>query len=511
MQMLKSSWRWCRRNRALATSMLVAAMAMVMVAAIATREYYSTKELNAQVTAALDDERLQRQKSEATSAIAWDALDEIFARFAPRRVEAGGLSSANDDSEISLRPALSAEAAELLQNLLTYYNRLSDEGDSAIQYQQRIAEAHRRIGDIYQRLGKYKLAQAGYERAVSIFQQVASNAGEPEKSPRGGIAIAAVTNELANLQRSLNDRDSELILRGKAIRQLAGILEHDQRDQIQVIYELARTLYLHGRVERSTSGKPLQGGGMKERLQWPPGRKLPTTADAKMWSRGLDGPGALRASIQLLEPAGNGPEIRYLLARCYQDTANAGRGRTDPEAAVKARETLQQLVDEFPNVADYRFALCLTWAASDPGRTYRSSAENEALSVRFQQAVHHSAELVQRHTNEPAYQLLHGQVTLKLANVLSRARHPDESREAIEAAMRIHNNLANSFPDSLPCLLAQAHCKVEYARLLNRAGEATTARSLIEESIELLKGLQNRVSPNSSSASRCAMRPASSN
>lgn len=488
-------WRWCRRNRALAASMSVAALAIIMVAITSTLKYYSTKELNERVTGLLNDERVLRLKAETTSAIAWDALDEIFAGLAPRRVEAGGFSSTDGDSGLSLGPSLSAESAELLQKLLTYYNRLSDEGDTAIEYQQRIAEAHRRIGDIYQRLGKYELAQAGYERSVSIFQQVSSSAERSAQSAEVRIAIAAMTNELANVQRSLNDRDSELAFRADGIEQLADVMQNDVRDHGPAIYELARTLYFHGRIERPTSGKPLQRGGMKQRLQWPTDHELPAAADPEIWSIGLDGPRALRASIQLLERAGDSPEIRYLLARCYQDTANRGRGQTDPEAAAKARETFLQLVDEFPDVTDYRFALCLTWAASDPGRTNRSPAEFETLSTQFQQAVHHSAELVRRHPNEPAYHLLHGQLTVKLANVLSRARHPTESREAFESAMRIHNNLATSFPDSLPCLIAQAHSKVEFARQLSRFGETERARSLIEESIQLLEQLQQNGAP----------------
>ena len=174
---LNRLWRWCRRNRALATSISAANVATVLVAVVSTWSYFSERDLNDQVSTALcraktslQQEQEQRRKAENTSAIAWEALDEIFVRFAPRRVDPGAISA--DDDSLSIRPALSTKAAEVLENLPPYYNQLAEQGDDSSAHRQRIADAHRRVGDIYQRLEKYELAEQSYRRAVEMFDAV---------------------------------------------------------------------------------------------------------------------------------------------------------------------------------------------------------------------------------------------------------------------------------------------------------------------------------------------------
>ena len=494
--------RWCRRNRALSASLFVAATAVLMVAVISTLKYHSTKELNEQVSSALAstkvalaDEKTARQKADATSEIAWNALDEIFARFAPRRVDPGEIPAGSDGTGLSVKPALSAEAAGLLGQLLESYNALAAEGDSSAAYQQRIAEAHRRVGDIYQRLGKHDLALSEYKQAIEIFEHVQSHAEESGDAIESQLAIAAITNDIANIYRQRGDRDTEVTYRRDALGQLAELVHNDQREQIQLLYELARTLYLHGRLEREVSGKPVQGGRIKHRLHWPADHQLPQSADSDLWSAGLNSTIALHAAIELLQPLEQSPQCRYLLARCYQDAASGGARRIDADAMLKAEATLQQLVDEFPHVTDYRFALCLTWTAKEPRPADRKSAGLAAVKTRLQKALDYSQKLVQQHPNEPAYQLLRARAALRLANVPMQPRNIVESRKKFEEAIRLHDTLASTFPDSVPSQIAQANCRINFARYLNRIGNKSDARSLLNESVQLLDNLRRQGIP----------------
>ena len=71
-------WRWCRRNRAIASLAAAALTLLVLVAVVASIAYVRTRNANIQVTAALT-------KAETISGLSLQALDEIFERFAPDR------------------------------------------------------------------------------------------------------------------------------------------------------------------------------------------------------------------------------------------------------------------------------------------------------------------------------------------------------------------------------------------------------------------------------------------
>lgn len=482
-------WRWCRRNRALASSLLVATISLVLVAVVSTLKYYATQRLNAQISDTLRDEQIQRQKAETTSAIAWDALDEIFVRFSPRRVAPGGATIESDDPALSVRPAVSSETAALLEHLLKYYNRLADEGDNSVDYRRRIAEAHRRIADIYHRLGDYSLAKASYQRTLSLYDDIALSAGLASAEISDRVAIAAVTNELASIHRALDDRTTEFELRETAFQQLANVLMEDRDSESSAVLELARTLYLHGRVDRELSGRPVQGSRSKHRLEWPSGLDAPATAESATWPATFDGPLALQAAIELLEQSTD-PEARYLLACCYKDAAIRKGQATDRIFIARSQEILQQLVEEFPSVPDYRFALCLTWTTTEFRRNDSSTGELSDLTTHLESTVRHSEELVQQQPNELAYQLLQASVALKLAMLPLHPRNPNESRRRYETATRLHNKLVSRFPDSVPCQLAQITCRNSFARHLSRNGNSDDAKSLLRDTIELLEELR---------------------
>ncbi|MEM6471162.1 MAG: serine/threonine-protein kinase, partial [Planctomycetota bacterium] len=313
-------WRWCRRNRAFATTMTVAIAAIVLVAVTATWSYVSEKDLNQRIAIALDDaesslqmEQKHREKAESTSIIAWEVLDEIFAQFAPRRVDPGETPS--EEEGLSVRPVLSTEAAEMLRNLLPYYNRLAKEGDDTGMHRQRIAEAHRRVGDIYQRLEQFGLAEQSYRRSTEIFDSIDSD-GHANTESESQIAAAAVANELANLKRRTNSRGEEFQYRKEALARLAKSACENQDNSTELLYEIARTLYLHGRVHRESNGKPVRGDRTRQRLYWPTAEiPLPASLDAKVIKDGISGDNALKLAIGLLEPMSDNPECRFLLAR----------------------------------------------------------------------------------------------------------------------------------------------------------------------------------------------------
>src|SRR5690606_29606567 len=110
--------RWCRRNRTVAALTATVAALLVLVSVVASTGYVR--------------ESLHRQRAEAVSQVAVAVLDNIYTQFAPNTLRtsfAGGTDEAGNPvllAEQSSLP-LSKDVAVLLENLLEFYGRLSEQ------------------------------------------------------------------------------------------------------------------------------------------------------------------------------------------------------------------------------------------------------------------------------------------------------------------------------------------------------------------------------------------------
>ena len=151
-------WRWARRNRALAGLAASVSVLLVLIAVVSGVSYVRTTRANI-------EEARQRKKAEDTSALALEALDNIFQQFAPDRAAPASprliVGDAGKEVSVPVQPVLSKEAAALLEHMLAFYDRLAaQEGGDAL-LRRKVAEANRRVGDIHQRLGNYQEVGGG--------------------------------------------------------------------------------------------------------------------------------------------------------------------------------------------------------------------------------------------------------------------------------------------------------------------------------------------------------------
>ncbi len=225
-------WRWSRRNKALAALTASTFILLLVIAAVATVGYVSTAR--------------QRQRAEATSTLALDALDNIFRQFAPDRTApaSGALIVGESDEEIAVpaQPVLSKETAALLEHMLAFYDRLAEQGGDDARLRRKVAEANRRVGDIRQRLGHFEESKAAYLRAIDWYTRLA------EASPDDGdlrTEIARVHNELGNLHLAAYDFQAAYASYANALRTLEAVPSSLRSPQHQ--FELARTYYFLGR------------------------------------------------------------------------------------------------------------------------------------------------------------------------------------------------------------------------------------------------------------------------
>lgn len=239
-------WRWSRRNPAVSSLAGSTVFLIMLVAGVASFGYLRTKH-------ALQGEEEQRQMAEESAALALDALDRIFDRFSPSRmVASSGLSledGGNTTVDVPSPPAISKEAATLLEDMLVFYDRLSQQSSDELGLRRKSAEANRRVGDIRQRLGQYDEAVAAYRRAIGIYREIGDS---QEGSSSHATDIARIQNELGNLYRSTSKLQEA---RKAHLEALANLTSNDSssRELPEVQFERARTNYFLGTLSRQVS------------------------------------------------------------------------------------------------------------------------------------------------------------------------------------------------------------------------------------------------------------------
>ena len=541
---VESLWRWCRRNRAAAALTGVTLFLIVLVAVVATVGYVRT-------TNALAGEERQREKAEANTELAIEALDRIFDRFSPgptvarseltvEGVEEGGI-------EIPSAPVLSKEAAALLEDMLTFYDRLASQASDEIELHQKVAEANRRVGDIRQHLGQQDEAIAAYRRAIDMYRALGRRTSREADLD---VEIARVHNELGRLYRSMR-RLSDA--RGSHVEALA-ILEPllpDGSARPEIRYELARTHYFLGTRNRPEPGPephgpefdspppdapgpggpgfgppPGRGGQGRPRgpgapgpPPWrqprdrgsepPPFGRGPPGRHAAPPDAGPSPPGketgdqrgeddhlakAVALLGELVEEHPSNPSYRRMLALCHRERFPGLAGH-DWEAAVRALDrasaVLERLVGDFPRAPEYRYDLSETYAMVDPHGPFRSPYTPSVVEQRYRKALGIAEKLVAEHPHIPKYLASQAHLHHKLGTALRREQRLDEAEEQYRRAAAASASLMNQFPDALHHKVWLAVFRGSLADMLLRRGQTGQARLLLEGATAMLTELVN--------------------
>ncbi|OHB65841.1 MAG: hypothetical protein A2V70_16570, partial [Planctomycetes bacterium RBG_13_63_9] len=529
-------WRWCRRNPVVA-GLTSAVLAMVVVAAmIATIGYAQTRR-------AWMGESQQRQKAEATTELAMEALDKIFHQFAPNRItDAAEISLADaegDTVDVPIQPVISKETAAVLERMLEFYGQLGEQGGNNTKLRSKVADATRRVGDIRQRLGHYQEATAAYQRAIVLYRKMQRQSPDEIELL---TQIASVYNELGKVYRATEDEDNQRRSHSGALAVLAAA-QSQSHVSPGLRYELARTYYLMSRKGASAPKPPppppSPGEAPPERRSDParfgPFPPKPPLDGAARETRSVPGrPGDLRPgpdsdrrkrppadgeagprqprptldpppqqenmqkAIDLLEELVDQhpsiPEYRHLLAQCYRDmhpVAFIFSREAALEANDKAIEILEALVRDFPDVADFRYALSQTYADSPPPdrESFLSGDFASIAEKRFRKALKISEELVTEHPNIPEFAASQAEILFKLAETLRRAGQVADAQEFLRKSLDLQSSLARRFPDVLGYAIQMTRLEFELARLLREVGEQSAARSLLESSTAKLQEL----------------------
>lgn len=253
--------RWTRRHPLVAGLSSLVAVLILAVIAITGVAYARTSE-------ALQEQSLQRQRAETTLGVSLEALDKIYRRFAPERVLAPVRVDLGDEENqqiaVPTQPAFSRENAELLEEMLTFYDRFAALDAGSVTLRAETARANRRVADIHQRLGETDKAAAAYGQAIERYEQLAGMVSDPVPFQ---TEIARIHNELGNVALRQGDLDKGTHSYQTAL-DLLGKVTASQMPAVR--YELARTHYLLGR-RHETPALPDDGPPRHGPRHGPPG------------------------------------------------------------------------------------------------------------------------------------------------------------------------------------------------------------------------------------------------
>ena len=464
--------RWCRRNRALASLTGATLCLLILVAVVASIGYLRTK-------AALHGEALQRAKAEANASLAIEALDRIFDQASPTRIRilpplatpgAGGEDIAGPSS-----PALSKEAAALLEEMLPFYDRLAQQTGNDGTLRARTAEANRRVGAIRQRLGQFDAAAKAYQRAIALYQQL--NPGSPP-SANYKLETARIENELGRLFTS---RQQVAEARQAHLAALA-LLEAEAAlptAPTAVRFELARTCYFLGTHER-----PL------------PANSRPTDRPAQIADEQRD---HLARAVALLMALPSGPsvnpEYQHLLALCYlEGAAVAETRRSDAKGGAEhAIEILERLVAAFPEIPDYGYDLSEAYARIHIPRPPIPPDLERQIEERFGKSLALLEALVLQHPDVPDFRAAEARLHDKLGAFHRHMERWAEAEQSFRQAIAIQKSLVKQFPDAANYGVWMATFRIALADALLQRNQPREARTELEETIStLLHQLERR-------------------
>lgn len=504
-------WRWCRRNKLvaalsaavvglLATVAVVASVGYIRTSAALRRESFQRAQAETARKLA-DAERTraeqQRQKAEneyvraeANLRLAIQAFEDIFHRLVsepvfqphpPAREESEGEEEgAEEPWEVyGWTSILTEKDAAVVQTMLAFYDRFAQQNADNRTLQRETAQAYRRMGEIYLRLGNYEEAEKALRKAQTTYARIALDA-----KPPGQLLVeqAMVENRLGNVYW-FTGRGLPAIQSYKTAHQMLAEAPAEIAQTPACRLELARTYSALGRalswrwLGRRSSRKPPSPGA--------PGPVSPPAQEEP-----LDAVACYRQAIQLLqqlvEQSPQHPEYRLTLARTYRELASFAGRQLPPEqvaaARQKALELVEKLAADFPANPDYRFELAETYAAIARGGP-RSSPSLEDRH-RLQEALRIETELVKQYPHVPDYQAALARLHSELARWAAAAGQWAEAEDHLRQALTIQQSLADRFPHLLPYQMELARQWFLLSRVLQSQGKKEQYRKLLEEAIQ---------------------------
>ena len=425
--------RWGRRNPAIA-SMSAALLLCVTVSMT-------------MVTVNWRRAAREGRRAESNLTLALQSMDRLLGRFEADWMEHPiAPDSEQVAGQIELRFVVSDRSAAVLQEALSFYEEFAEQNASNPMLQRDTANAYRRVGGIYERLGQLDKAETAYRNELQLQLSVDDLSADPDNL----VKVAESQNRYAMVMSArYKHRAAQEQLRQVLSALSAYLAANPGSESVQ--YSLA--------VTNSNLGKVL----------W--------------WLRAFKRSAQKhRTSIVLLEQLvdehPNHALYRLSLARAYREyrLASFGRDRKHTsELWQAAAKLLEELVTDFPDVPDYRCELS-EMLVNGAQFGYADPREKDSQAAR---ALELSKSLAEEYAGIPRYKAAHARCLSIRANQIEH-ESLDDAKDLHNQAAAIYSNLCAQFPSvndyltfSAQALAAQADCHI-------KLGDTSAARNALQ-------------------------------
>lgn len=443
-------WRWSRRNP------LVAGLsAALLIGAIGSFALVSNKWREAVA---------ENRRAEANLSLALESMDQILQRFGSSWMADPAVAERDPESmasDVEFQVDVSAQSIAVLQDALKFYDRFAKQNATNTALQRDTAKVHRRVGDIYDRLGQYANAEAAHRRALKILDAELADASDPAGQAELVLERARTLNGLGNTQfaRSEFDKASNVfgMVRGSLQNSPFKGRPEFQAELATAYNNLGRTdKFLHAH-ERAIENHRLAVG---------------------LWER-------------VVQQKPSEASYRLALAHAYRNyfthvVRHGDRGQTKEIKHLRSSgiKILEQLVDDFPGVPDYKSELSEMLIVSCSCRA--EGDEKQRRADRLARAASLAQELVDDHPTIPRYRFVRGRVLREFAGH-ERKTDRESAKANYAEAVVICRSLAEEFPDVPVYHMVLAFALKDQAENLWACGDAGPAKESYYEATVSLK------------------------
>lgn len=421
-----SSWeharRWCRRNPAIAALTTSTLLLLVIGCFAAVFGYLHESKLRASA-------ETESSRAEANLGLAAEAFDTIFRRVGVQSPSRSLADSANASELGELpTPRLSNNDVQILEGLLSFYDRFAEANGNSRRWQYESALAYRKVGEIQQRLGRAHRAQAAFERAIDLLKQIPSLEDATQSPPQ--LEMASIYQQLGDLAMAADqfdvayqrfDQASAIIRDGDGDWRQSPEAQH----QLAQAYSAMAKANVFGQViPLSTTGAPVDAE---------PARKL------------------LAQSIEILERLveddPKSGDYRLALARSWEDLGGmmhfSQQGEISSNHVNQAIALLEELVEEFPHEAEYRRALAWTYAHA--AEFTPQDLDREPLDL-LQSSRELLVDMPPEFAEQPETQEILARISQHLAERRLDAHQLDDVDKLLAESRQAISKLAEDFP-----------------------------------------------------------------
>lgn len=467
-------WRWCRRNPAIAATSAMAVGLLLTVAVVSAVAYFQTsfalleaQDATTQAQLAKLDADRARNDAEENLRLAIEAFDSILDNITARGLpQSLGLELGSPDQP-PIQSTLTDDDAELLRQLLAFYQKFADQNANDVELSLRILSAHQRIARIQIRLEQLDNADQSLQTALTLAETMLERHPDQLEVLRIRIRVINDMGELAYLTEDRKSRPGPGFEKHRQVVSEYDSLPESLQEDTQIRFQLARAYDLMG----STMFRTQLYAGMVDERPGPPGSP-PRPRNERDSRRPRPAPPGRTPRPNAGRDPGNTPwRMLEDTFRRMQNGAGPLKGPLpDIETAI---ELLQPLVEAHPS--NREFASLYAKTLQHRYVFLLNVDDRRQATTAFLEAEKRIRQLTRQQPDNP-------QLLMDLADHLStvsvRATElpAEQAEKKLLESIQLCENFCRQFPNvpEYHALLASAHRNL--SRILMQQQQTETAR-----------------------------------